>query len=89
MIRKLLNAYWIVVAIALVFTIAGDVNYFYFQSEGYSSNSAWTMILMLGGRWFSAAQFLAFGIACECLFQIGETIGDIARSKEPPQNRLY
>ncbi len=89
MIRKLLNAYWIVAALALVLTIAGDVNYFYFQSDEYSSNSAWTMILMLGSRWNSAAQFLAFGIACECLYVIGETIGDIARSKEPPQNRLY
>ena len=89
MIRKLLNAYWIVAVGAIIFTIIGDAESIFPQDEFASRISPWTLLLIMGSQWFSAAQFMAFGIACECLHDLGETMRSIAKAKEQPKDKLY
>lgn len=89
-IRKLLNLYWIIAIIAIVVGIFSDFFYLSEMNAGeWSNNEAWIILLRISGSAFSACQYLAFGIACECLYYIGDTLRDIARMKEPPEDRLY
>ena len=89
-VRRLLTAYWIVVILAVVLGIIGDVEFFYREmGPDYPKDLHYARFFTVSGRAFSSAQYLAFGIACECLLYIGGSIAELVSLRKQPTDRLY